>query len=96
MSDWAAGLLDADGVFCVLFAAMAHQVGAVDPAEKLCFCLEPLHRTCEPSTAKQKRLEMRDAVMVSTSAGLLRSWYTKVFDKKLRIFVDFCKNNNNS
>lgn len=43
-------LLYAYGVFCELSAAMAHQVGAVDPVEEFRFCLEPLHGPRKPAT----------------------------------------------
>lgn len=43
-------LLYTDGVLCVLSAAMAHQVGAVDPVDEFSLCLEPLHGPCKPAT----------------------------------------------
>lgn len=43
-------LLYADGVLRVLSAAMAHQVGAVDPVDEFSLCLEPLHGPCKPAT----------------------------------------------
>lgn len=50
-----ADLLNADGVLCVLSAAMAHQVGAVDSVDKLRLCLQPLHRACKPTAQEPNR-----------------------------------------
>lgn len=50
-------LLYTDGVLCVLSAAMTDQVGAVDPVDELCLCLEPLHGPCKPTKQQSKRHE---------------------------------------
>lgn len=61
-----ADLLYADGVLCVLPAAVTDQVGAVDPVDELRLCLEPLHGPRKPSTqrtegaVKRKRRERRE------------------------------------
>lgn len=51
-------LLYTDGVLCVLSAAVADQVGAVDPVDEFCLCLEPLHGPCKPTTQQAKRHEV--------------------------------------
>lgn len=43
------GLLYTDGVFRVLSASVADQVGAVDPVDEFGLGLQPLHRSCEPA-----------------------------------------------
>lgn len=53
-------LLNADGVLCVLSAAVADQVGAVDPVDEFCLCLEPLHGPCKPTTQQPRRKEAVD------------------------------------
>lgn len=47
-------LLYADGVFRVLPASMADQVGAVDPVDEFSLGLQPLHRSCKPGERGSK------------------------------------------
>lgn len=42
-------LLYTDGVLRVLPAAMADQVGAVDPVDEFSLRLQPLHGACKPA-----------------------------------------------
>lgn len=46
-------LLYADGVLGVLSAAMADQVGAVDPVDELSLRLQPLHRSGKPAEQRE-------------------------------------------
>lgn len=55
-------VLYTDGVLCVFSAAMADQVGAVDPVDEFCLCLEPLHGPREPTAQRPKRKDVTDCL----------------------------------
>ena len=57
-------LLYTDGVLCELSAAMADQVGAVDPVHEFCLRLEPLHGPCKPAPQQRKRKEVTDRMHI--------------------------------
>lgn len=57
-------LLYTDGVLCVLSAAMADQVGAVDPVDEFCLRLESLHGPCKPAIKQRRRQEVTDRMHI--------------------------------